>query len=89
MRVLAIPSQTGSQAQVSNPFHQDGVTCPLNVGDVLAWDQFHREPDEQMQIKFEIALNEPQVIYCQPLLETLKQMVAVVESLIMSFKTYF
>jgi len=69
-------------------FIKPEIGSPLNVGNVLAWDQFKREPDEQMQIRFEIALNEPQVIYCQPLLKTLLDMFNGVESLVMSFKTY-
>lgn len=58
--------------------------CPLKVGDVL-----FRSPstkvDEQIKLTCEIALNEPGVCECEPLLETLHGMAQLVDSTVTDF----
>lgn len=58
---------------------------PLEAGDELFVDAPDAEPNEKMQFRFEVALSEPQVLEGEPVLETLHQMVDLVDNLLPAF----
>ena len=60
--------------------------CPLQEGAELLIDAPDAEFNEKLQFSFEIALNEPQIIECEPILPFLAQTVDYVDNLILGFK---
>jgi hypothetical protein len=81
-------SLTDAEADVLNPFKRPvGQSSPLKEGDELVRDPFaNEEVDQNTQFTFDIALNEPPIIECEPLLPTLVGMADRVDDLITNFK---
>jgi hypothetical protein len=61
--------------------------CPLKVGDELFIDLPDSEVNEQMQFRFDVALNEPQIIHAEPLIETIHQLFKLVNDIVGQFAT--
>ena len=61
-----------------------GPTGPLKVGDVI-YVRPSIELDKDMKFKFEVAFNEPQIMECQSVSETVYIMLKVVEGIIPRF----
>jgi hypothetical protein len=59
---------------------------PLKAGDELFIDAPNAKVNEKLQFRFDVALSEPQVIEGEPLLETLHQMVDLVDKLVPIFE---
>jgi hypothetical protein len=59
---------------------------PLKAGDELFIDLPDAEPNEHLKFKFEVALSEPQILEGEPILETLHEMIDLVDHLIPIFK---
>jgi hypothetical protein len=59
---------------------------PLKAGDELFIDQPDAEADENQQIRFAVVINEPGVIEGEAIIETLRQMVDVVDQLVPVFR---
>ena len=59
---------------------------PLKVGDVLFTDAPDAEFDQNLQFRFDVALDESEVIEAQSLLETLHQLTALVEGIVSALK---
>jgi hypothetical protein len=59
---------------------------PLKAGDELFIDAPNAKVNEKLQFGFDVALSEPQVIEGEPLLETLHQMVDLVDKLVPIFE---
>jgi hypothetical protein len=59
---------------------------PLKAGDVLTVLPTEAVKDENLQFVFQIAFNELEVAECEPVLETLQQMLDAVDYLVISFK---
>lgn len=62
--------------------------CPLKVGDELFIDAPDAEPNPKMQFAFDVALNEPQIIQAEPLIETVHQLAGLVDSIVGQFAKY-
>lgn len=60
--------------------------CPLEVGDELWIDETNAEPDSNLQFRFDIAFNEPQVIASESIIETLEGFASLVSEVIFSFR---
>jgi hypothetical protein len=62
--------------------------CPLKVGDELFIDSPDAEIDEHMPFKLDVALSESGIIDGKPLLETVRSLSKLVESIIPQFKPF-
>jgi hypothetical protein len=62
--------------------------CPLKVGDVLFTDAVDAEPNPQMEFSFDVALNEPQIIHAEPLIEAVHQLAGAVDGIVGQFAKY-
>ncbi len=60
--------------------------CPLKVGDELFIDAADAEPNDKMQFRFDIALNEPGVVEGKPLLEIIQHFSDLVSNTVPLFK---
>ena len=60
--------------------------CPLKAGDELGIDLPDAEVDEKLQFRFDIAFSEPRVTNCEPVLETLQQMIDLIDNLLPIFR---
>jgi predicted glycosyltransferase len=58
------------------------IRFPLKAGDQLFTDAPDAEPNEHLQLRFNVALYEPEVIKAQSLLETVLQFTALVERIV-------
>lgn len=56
--------------------------CPLKIGDELFIDLPDVKEDEQLQFRFELAFNEPQISEGESILETLKNMLDAVDDVL-------
>jgi len=63
-------------------FRTDPMVCPLKTGDELFTDSPDAEVNEEMQFKFDIALNEPEIVQGKSLLETLHQLADLVDGIV-------
>ena len=63
-------------------FKSDDVRFPLKKGDVLFTDGPDAEVNPEMQFRFNVAFNEPQIAEGKPLLETLHQLTALLEGIV-------
>lgn len=61
---------------------------PLKPGDELYIDAPDAPPDERLQFRFELGFGEKDVVYGDPLLETLATMVRTVEGIVPSFERH-
>lgn len=59
---------------------------PLKAGDELYIDAPEAEVNEKMQFVFDVAFGEPQIVEGEPLIETLRQMIDLVNNVVLSFK---
>jgi hypothetical protein len=59
--------------------------CPLKVGDELFTGGPDEEVDEKLKFAFDVALGEPEVAKGKPVLETLQQMMDLVDNLLPTF----
>jgi hypothetical protein len=59
---------------------------PLKAGDELFIDQPDAEPNQHQQFRFSVAISEPRVIEGEALIETLHQMVDLVDHLVPIFR---
>jgi hypothetical protein len=59
---------------------------PLKAGDELFSDVPDAEADEKIQFRFEIAFGEPHIVEGKPLIETLQQMIELVDNIILRFR---
>jgi hypothetical protein len=79
---------TDAEADILTPFNKP-VRQPglLKTGDELTRDFFaNEEVDQNTQFTFTVALDEPPIIECEPLLPTLVGMAERVDDLITNFK---
>jgi hypothetical protein len=74
--------------KVSAFFTASPVLCPLNVGDDLFIDAPDAEPNPKMQFAFDVAINEPQIIQAEPLIEMVHQLAGAVEAIVNQFAKY-
>ncbi len=58
---------------------------PLKIGDQLFIDAADAEANQKMQFRFEVAFGEPGIVEGEPLLETLRQMMDLVDNIATSF----
>lgn len=59
---------------------------PVEKGDEIFVDFRNPELDQQIQPFFQVMLNEPGIVECEPLLETVHYMVDLVEHIVATFK---
>jgi hypothetical protein len=59
--------------------------CPLKAGDELFIDMPDAEVDEKLEFRFDVAFSEPQISEGDPVLETLQQIVDLVDGLLTGF----
>jgi len=62
--------------------------CPLKAGDELLICDVDEEPNDKVQFRFEVSLNEPQIIQAQSLTETVHQLAGLVDSIISQFEVH-
>lgn len=64
--------------------------CPLQVGDVVfsSTGIAKIEGNPQINFGFEIALNEPQIIQSKPIIETIHQLLGLVDAIVGQFAAY-
>jgi len=78
---------TDAQADAFNPFLPPDGKAALKEGAVLVKDLFaNEEPDQNEKFAFDVALNEPPIIDCEPLIPTLIGMANHVETVISNFE---
>jgi hypothetical protein len=77
--------QTGDMMFKAQP-----ARCPLQIGDVVFTGSgiAQIEGNPQMNFGFEVALNEPQIIHAKPLVETVHQLLGLVDSIVNQFALY-
>lgn len=71
---VAIPDEMTRVMHEASFIRSADALCPLKVGDELFIDSVAAEPNQQIQFRFDIAINEPQVIEtraCRQLLQGL------------------
>jgi hypothetical protein len=68
------------------PVYPSDRHCPLEEDTELLIDAPDAEFNKKLQFSFDVALNEPQIVECEPILLFLAQMVDYVDNLILSFK---
>lgn len=85
------------RADPANPFHGEEMpvldlwfgespsVCPLKVGEEVYIDAANAEPNENLQFRFDVALNEPEIVESQSLLETLHQLATLVRGILSAF----
>jgi len=90
--------QRAVDADPANPFHgtvfpvldlflkPGDAPIPLKIGYEIFTDEPVAEVNQKMQFRFSVALYEPQISEAQSLVETLHQLVALVESIIAALK---
>jgi hypothetical protein len=60
--------------------------CPLEKGEILITDATPgAEPNPDIEFDIEVAISEPEVVECEPLLPTLQQMTDLVEKIVAIF----
>jgi hypothetical protein len=65
-----------------------GITpVPLNAGDKI-YTVPHSEMEQYMQFHFDVAFNEPQIIQCKPVIETLHEMAKIVGHIVLEFDPF-
>jgi hypothetical protein len=62
--------------------------CPLKVGDEIFIDAPDAELNPKIKFAFDVALNEPQIIQAEPLIETVHQLADLVDSIVGQFAKY-
>jgi hypothetical protein len=62
---------------------------PLEKGDVIGWVAGNHEVDRQMSVTADITFGEPEILQGRPMIETLGEMVQVVEAVIGYFETHY
>jgi hypothetical protein len=62
--------------------------CPLKADDELFTDLPDAEFNDKIPFRFEVSLNEPEVIECEPILVTLQQFIDMVGKIIESFDSH-
>jgi hypothetical protein len=60
--------------------------CGLKAGDILYTGAPGAKAHDKMQFRLTVSLNEPGIVECQPLLESLKQFADLVGNTIATFK---
>ena len=83
---VAIPDEVARVMHEALFIRPADALCPLKAGDELFIDAVDAEPNQQMQFRFDIAINEPQVIESKPILEALHQLVEFVSDIVKDFK---
>jgi hypothetical protein len=63
-------------------FGSSKMSFPLKVGDVVLTGLPDSKDDENLQVRFNVALYEPEILEAQSILETLHQMTALVEGIV-------
>jgi hypothetical protein len=71
--------------ELSAFFRPANPLCPLKVGDELFIGAPDDEVNEKMQFRFDIALNEPQIIQAEPLIETIHHFADLVNKIVDQF----
>jgi len=65
-----------------------GITpVPLNAGDKI-YTVKHSEMEQYMEFHFDVAFNEPQIIQCKPVIETLHEMAKLVGHIVLEFDPF-
>jgi len=64
----------------------DDPMVPLKAGDEVFIDGPDAEPKQDFEIRFEVALSEPGILAGEPVIETLHQMVDLVDHLVPTFR---
>jgi len=64
---------------------ETGALSPLKVGDELFIGDADEEVNEKMEFTFDIALYESQIVHAEPLIETIHQLVALVDAIVNQF----
>jgi hypothetical protein len=62
--------------------------CPLKIGDELFIGAPDDEPNKKMQFRFDVALNEPQIIQAKPLIETINEFFGLIDGIVKQFVAY-
>ncbi len=76
--------KAGDFPRVASFFRPADNMCPLKVGDVLP--AIDMEMDEQNDFRFDIALNEPEIVERKPLIETVQHFADLVSNTVLEFK---
>jgi hypothetical protein len=80
------PNWAGREVPTMHAFFKPADRmCPLKAGDELFIDAPDAEVNQEMQFAFDVAFSEPQVAESEPILDTLREIIDVVENLIKSF----
>jgi len=82
----AIPEEMAKIMHEASFIRPADTLCPLKAGDQLFIDAIDAEPNQQMQFRFDVAINEVQVIEGKPMFETLHQLTELVSGIILTFK---
>jgi len=61
----------------------------LEKGDVIGWVAGNHEADRQMSVTADITFGEPEILQGRPMIETLGEMVQMVEAVITHFETHY
>ena len=61
--------------------------CPLKDGDVLFTDAPNAEPNPKLHFRFNVSLNEPQIVHAQPLIETVDRLFQLVSQIVSDFSS--
>jgi hypothetical protein len=62
--------------------------CPLKNGDELLVTLPDAEVNDKQKFFFDVALNEPQIVQAEPLIETIHQLAGLVDSIVAQFAAY-
>ena len=61
---------------------------PLKAGDELFISAPDAEPDEHLQFRFKLGFGEKEVVYGDPIIETLSSMVQAIENILPQFEKH-
>ena len=62
---------------------------PLEKGDVIGWVAGNHEADRQMSVTADITFGEPEILEGRPMIETLTELVQVIEKIISYFEGHY
>jgi hypothetical protein len=78
--------QLGKIPALSAFFKPADRMCPLKAGDELFIDAPDAKVDQELQFRFDVALSDAGIANGEPVLETLQQMVDLVDNLLITFE---
>jgi hypothetical protein len=83
---VIIPEKDSKAMHKASFIRPADTKCPLKIGDELFIDSADAEPDEKMEFRFDVAINELQVFESQPVVEALQHFTDLVTGVIAGFR---